>query len=63
MTEQPQPFSVRAARLQARKPWLSWSQVCAELGRHGAAARKARQDRKNLTVRNSAPTGPQWWQQ
>lgn len=52
-----QPFSVLAARLQAQKPWLSWSQVCSEL------AKRPRRNRKILTVRKSAPPlARQWWQ-
>lgn len=35
-------FSVLAARLQAQRPYWSWSQVCAELGRRSALARKTK---------------------
>lgn len=59
MTETRQPFSVLAARLQAQKPWLSWSQICSELGRRGAESRRARKIR---TVRKEAPANSQWWQ-
>jgi len=60
MTEIRQPFSVQAARLQAQKPWLSWSQICSELGKRGAECRRAR---KILTVRKPEPAARQWWQE
>lgn len=43
MSEQRQPFSVLAARLQAQKPWLSWSQVCAELAKRPRRRKQAKQ--------------------
>lgn len=60
MTNAAQPFSVLAARLQAQKPWLSWSQICSELGKRGAECRRARKIR---TVRKPEAAGRQWWQE
>lgn len=46
-----EPFSILAARLQARKPWLTWSQICSELGGRPKRRKPVAEKPKNY-----------WWQ-
>ncbi len=58
LEERPMSFSASVARLQRERPSWTYSEICAELGRRSAAARRRKTKRETVQAKPPA----YWWQ-